>query len=304
MARILPPVFCYEPDSPLGCGTLSTLGIDLVHYPAYENTVRTMHSVDVLLLSCILRGTGTHYIEADRFDEASASVSVINYGQTHDIVTNGPMEIINIFLDLERLPLPEMPFELRSVLPSVIPLHRNLRHRLNRVVHLPFSSDARLRPLLFALRDELRLRPVGFGEVYRSLLQTFLIYCMRTALDEGIAPIGVPHDEAMEQVRQHIASNFSEPLTLETLARLAGMSRQYLCRRFKRYTGQSVFTYVLDRRLEAAMVRLRSSDDKVVTVALESGFGDVAFFNRKFRERIGTSPGRYREQRGTGDSQR
>ena len=274
--------------------TLATHGISLVHYPAYQNHRQRMHSVDVLLLSCILGGRGTHYIENDRFDEASASVSVINYGQEHDIVTDGPMEIVNVFLDLDRAPMPDLPFELRSILPSVLPLHRNLQHKLNRVVHLPFGNDELLRPILLALRDELRGQRVGSHEVVRALFTTFLIRSIRVALAEGVAPIATDRDDVMERVRQHISLHFADHLTLEQLADLAGMSRPYLCRRFKKYTGRSVFAYLLDRRLESAMVRLRSTNDKIVSVALECGFGDVAFFNRKFRERIGTRPGRYR----------
>lgn len=299
MARILPPVVPNIANPSDGCGTLGTLGIDLVYFPAYENRERRMHSVDALLLSCILGGKGTHFIESDQFDETGSSISVINYGQTHDIVTDGPMEVMNLFLDFERLAIPTLPFELRGSLPSVISLHRNLQHRLNRVVHLPFDKDGPIRSILITLREELRRRRVGYGEVWRALLQTLLIFCMRTARETGIAPVASEWDAGMERVRQYIASNFAEPLTLELLADVAGMSRAYLCRRFKKYTGQSVFTYVLDRRIESAMVRLRATDDKIVTVALESGFGDVAFFNRKFRERIGTSPGRYREPRGS-----
>ena len=169
---------------------------------------------------------------------------MINYGQTHDIVTDGPMEVMNLFLDFERLALPELPFELRSVLPSVISLQRNLQHRLNRVVHLPFADDVSIRPLLMTLRDELRRQRVGFDEVWRALLQTLLIYCLRTAQETGIAPVAAGWAEAMERVRQYITSHFAAPLTLEQLA-------------------------------------------------------DVAFFYLKFRERIGTSPGRYRLQRGS-----
>ena len=296
MARKLTPVTHYDPQSPLGCGTLPTLGIDLFYFSAYENRVQRMHSVDVLLLSCILGGSGTHYIEGDQFMESGSTVSVINYGQTHDVVTDGPMEIMNVFLDLERLPLPELPFDLRPVLPSVLSLHRNLQHRLNRVVHLPFADDSQLRPILFALREELVRRRVGYRDVVESLFRVLLISCLRSAVENELVPVAGRLDEAMEHVRQHISAHRTEHLTLEQLAAVAGVSRQYLCRRFKEYTGQSVFTYVLDRRIESAMIRLRSTNDKIVTVALESGFGDVSFFNRKFRERIGTSPGQYRRQ--------
>lgn len=288
------PVFQYDPQAPNACGTLHELGIDLVYFAGYQNHVRTMHSVDVLLLSCILEGQGTHYIESDTFEEGGPSVAVINYGQEHDVVTNGPMEIMNVFLDPETLPWPEMPFSLQPVLPQVIPLHPSLRNRLNRVIHLTMDPGSPVRGVLFALRRELQNRSVGYEEVWKSLFQAFLVYCARAAVESEIVTVPPAKDPVMERVRQYITGHFAEPLTLEQLAQVAGTSSPYLCRRFKRYTGQSVFTYLLDRRIEAAIVRLRSTNDTIVTVAMESGFRDVAFFNRKFRSRIGTSPGRYR----------
>ncbi|NNM89068.1 MAG: helix-turn-helix domain-containing protein, partial [Phycisphaerae bacterium] len=55
-----------------------------------------------------------------------------------------------------------------------------------------------------------------------------------------------------------------------------------------------VFTYLIERRVAAAMVRLRSSDEKVLAVGLNCGFRDPAYFNRKFRKIVGMTPTTYR----------
>jgi len=45
----------------------------------------------------------------------------------------------------------------------------------------------------------------------------------------------------------------------------------HLCRTFRAYPGKTVFQYLIDRRIQAAMVRLRNSDDKIVAIAPQCG---------------------------------
>jgi len=69
-----------------------------------------------------------------------------------------------------------------------------------------------------------------------------------------------------------------------------------LCRRFKDYTGLTPFAYLAQRRIRAAMQELSNSSDKILTIALNSGFNDIGHFNRKFRELADCSPRQYRQR--------
>ena len=278
--------------APGTAGTLARLGFDLAYYPHYENTRKRMHGIDVILFSCVLSGRGRHYLGDSVFDEDGTSVAVVNYGQQHDIVTDGPMEIMNLFLDPARCLLPKLPGELERVLPQVVTLHPALSNRANRVVHVGVRAPRTVRHLLFAMLDELVGAEPGFEESARNLLGSFLILCAREAHHSGI--IRVPADERLELVRARLDAGYADRIRLEELAAVAGMSPTYLCRRFRAYTGRSVFEYLADRRLEAALMALRSTDRKVASIALESGFADLAFFNRTFRKRLDVTPSEYR----------
>jgi AraC-like DNA-binding protein len=100
----------------------------------------------------------------------------------------------------------------------------------------------------------------------------------------------------LEDLRRLLDSNYQRQFTLPELAERASLNRNYLCRAFRRYTGKTLFDYLANRRLQAAMLALRDSDDKVSAVAFESGFRDLSFFNRKFREAVGVTPSQYRSQ--------
>jgi AraC family transcriptional regulator len=91
-----------------------------------------------------------------------------------------------------------------------------------------------------------------------------------------------------------IQARLDEDLSLDRLARLAGLSRYHFLRRFRALTGETPKQYVLRLRVERAalwLVLLRSS---VLEVALACGFQNHETFSRAFRRRFGTSPSDYR----------
>jgi len=53
--------------------------------------------------------------------------------------------------------------------------------------------------------------------------------------------------------------------------------------------------YLVNRRIETAMLALQSTDEKVLSIALSSGFNDLSHFNRSFKARTGQSPSAFRK---------
>jgi AraC-like DNA-binding protein len=79
-------------------------------------------------------------------------------------------------------------------------------------------------------------------------------------------------------------------LTLSALARTARLSPFHFLRTFERLTGLTPHQYVRRARLRTAASRLIGGREKVLDVALDSGFGDVSNFNRAFKAEFGVSP--------------
>jgi len=93
----------------------------------------------------------------------------------------------------------------------------------------------------------------------------------------------------------------ADPDTDASLARLAGeagLSPWHYLRAFRRLTGVTPHQFVLRARLRAAAERLLAGDERVIDVALASGFGDLSNFNRAFRDEFGIAPRRYRRTAG------
>jgi AraC family transcriptional regulator len=83
-------------------------------------------------------------------------------------------------------------------------------------------------------------------------------------------------------------------LTLDALAREAGLSRYHFLRTFEQLTGITPHQYVRRTRLREAGMRLIAEPGSVLDIALDCGFGDVSTFNRAFRTEFGMSPRAFR----------
>lgn len=100
---------------------------------------------------------------------------------------------------------------------------------------------------------------------------------------------------AVKKVLQRIRADYSEPLTLDDLAREAGLAPRYLCRLFRQVTGRTPIDYLNYYRIECAAELLCTTPDSITDIALQCGFGDVSYFSRVFRHLKEQSPGEYRQ---------
>jgi AraC-like DNA-binding protein len=95
-----------------------------------------------------------------------------------------------------------------------------------------------------------------------------------------------------------IERRHDETMTLESLARDAGLSPYHFLRTFERLTGVTPHQYILRTRLREAATRIAREPGRILDIALECGFGDVSNFNRAFRSEFGVSPSAYRKAQG------
>jgi AraC-like DNA-binding protein len=105
-----------------------------------------------------------------------------------------------------------------------------------------------------------------------------------------------PEPARVRRVRQYLEAHFADNISLDTLARVAGLSPYHLCRVFKEATGAAPHAYQTQLRITRAK-QLLCSGKPLKDIAHEVGFFDQSHLLRHFRRFTGTSPGRYRAAR-------
>jgi AraC family transcriptional regulator len=115
----------------------------------------------------------------------------------------------------------------------------------------------------------------------------------RAPVRNGVTPAAVARvTRTVRMVERHPDAS----LTLEKLAREAGLSPYHFLRTFESVTGVTPHQFILRARLRHAATRLVVEPGNVLDIAFDTGFGDVSAFNRAFRAEFGVSPTVYRRE--------
>ena len=101
----------------------------------------------------------------------------------------------------------------------------------------------------------------------------------------------------LRRVRDRIDREYAQPLDVEALARGAHMSAGHLSREFKRAYGETVYSYLMTRRVERAMALLRRGDMSVTDVCFAVGCSSLGTFSTRFTELVGMSPSAYKQDK-------
>ncbi len=138
-------------------------------------------------------------------------------------------------------------------------------------------------------------------ETYRAGKAIELLCETMQALGEG-ALVPVAADGAMNHAdsrrlvaaRRIIDEQWSEKLTLDSLARACGINRAKLTRGFRELYRCTVAEAIAERRLIEASRKLLTTDLPVSSIGYASGYLNNASFSRAFGRRFGVSPSEYR----------
>jgi AraC-like DNA-binding protein len=103
-------------------------------------------------------------------------------------------------------------------------------------------------------------------------------------------------DRRLRRVEEFLRSNLGTPLSLQQVAREAGLSRFHFLRLFKQAYGRTPFKHLTRLRMEEAKQRLVRGDESVTEIAYACGYEDAAHFAAAFRREIGVSPRMYRQR--------
>lgn len=95
--------------------------------------------------------------------------------------------------------------------------------------------------------------------------------------------------------KRFIGMNLKHDLSLSIVAEQLQLNPAYFSSLFKKETGMNFTAYVIKKRIDSAMVLLRTHPElKIYEIADRVGYDDIRYFGRVFKEQTGVSPARYR----------
>ncbi len=268
-----------------------------------EDNMPPVHSHDFVELVYIADGEAKHSFEGELYDISAGDVYIINPGEVHTYVIQpgNKLEIINcLFMPsfIDESLLKELGISDSMDYFYVHPFLDN-NERFHHGLNLRGQDAADVLALLNRMAEEYKGLRKGYSTLIRLQLIQLLVQLSRI-YEEQIhykEPTFVRHQERrilVQRICGYLERHYHQKLTLAILSDLFNISSRHLNRIFKEETGKTVIEALHVIRIERAKHLLIDSDDKVISIAMEVGYDDPAFFTRLFSRKVGVSPGKYR----------
>jgi AraC-like DNA-binding protein len=177
-----------------------------------------------------------------------------------------------------------------SILPPVIHVKRNQRDDKDWLAMTVEQISAELEQGASGSRDVInRLTDILFIRAVRA----YFDQNMETAESGWLAAV---RDEQIGRALLMLHQQPQEAWHVDRIARRVGLSRSGFAARFRELVEEPPLQYLTRLRINAAATHLRTSDDKLRSIASATGYSSLPAFVKSFKRLMGTTPGEYRQQ--------
>ena len=113
----------------------------------------------------------------------------------------------------------------------------------------------------------------------------------------SVVQLSRPHsDQKIRQSEEYLQQHFDRDISIDNLAKQAGMGPRNFIRRFKAATGRVPGAYLQTLRVSAAKELLEHGGASIQAVSSKIGYADIGFFRNLFKRHTGMTPGEYRDK--------
>lgn len=102
-----------------------------------------------------------------------------------------------------------------------------------------------------------------------------------------------------QRILSYLTAHYEEKITLAQVAAYASYTESECCRIFKRFTGESIFAYLRELRLEQSVRLLDSTDQSISEIGESCGFRSPSYYIEAFRQQFHCTPFQYRKKKRT-----
>jgi AraC-like DNA-binding protein/quercetin dioxygenase-like cupin family protein len=275
-------------------------------YSFVENERIPPHAHEFIEFVYVLQGEGTHFYHGSEYPITRGDVFIIEPNAEHYYVTStNCLKVYNVLFQPSLIAAELDTLNKFTSFVDFFYVEPFLRRKLEFQSHLVLDHKEHLDItfILDRLLNEFKEKRLGSHVLIKTQLIELFIFLSRfyeNRTNKSL-PSLTSNEEIIRQVCKFIELHHAQPLSLQQVSQLCGMSQSVFSNLFKQLLGQTFIDYRNELRINAAEELLRNSNDKIMTIAGKVGFEDLSFFNQLFKRRTGLSP---REFRKTNDQHR
>lgn len=270
-----------------------------------ERNIPPMHGHDFIELVYVTDGEAKHLFQGETYGISAGDIFIINPGEVHTykLKSGTKLGIVNcLFMPtlfdevwLRGLGISES-MDYFYVHPFL-----DKSERFHHCLNLRGQDDVSVWSLVKGMINEFQKKRNGYPTLIRLQLVQLLIelsriYGERRGIPSHINLRNQERQTLIQRICGYLERHYDHKLSLAVLSDLFSISSRHLNRLFKEETGKTVVEFVHDIRIAKAKTMLTDSNEKVISISMEVGYDDPAFFTRLFTRQVGCSPGKYRNQ--------
>lgn len=158
------------------------------------------------------------------------------------------------------------------------------------------NCDSTLKRITDTLFQQMNSRNIGHELTVIGAFYEFFGYILEHNLYTQTQELSQKTGSRIEHLKKAlelIETNYADCITLDELAKEAGMNAKYFCRYFREMTHRTPIDYLNYYRIEQACFKLATSNDPIAEIGLSCGFNDVSYFIKTFKKYKGITPKKY-----------
>lgn len=166
------------------------------------------------------------------------------------------------------------------------------------VFYLNENQQKNFMDLYKNIRKEFDLKNRNYQTMIDIEIIMYFIQFMRENIQpasEDINPKNKSKYRTAYAIADYISENYTQDLTLETLADKFFLSKYYFCRTFKEITGYGINEYINIHRIQEAKRLLEETSMSVSEISLFLGYESLTYFEKVFKTYMTVSPLKYRK---------
>ena len=266
----------------------------------FPDFVGVRHKHRFIEIVYIISGKATHVVGDNRYGVSKGDLLKVNYETPHAF--HGDPDIPEVFDAYDLMFTPDFldvsliddagfeelgsSFLFNSLFPE--------KERIGPDLQLAGSNYNIFGDIFKKIYNEYKAKREGYINIIRVYLIELIIIIFRRMNSSSRHAISHRHVRVINTALDYLRKNHNTHLTMKDLAARSFLSKDYFGHMFQEITGLSFRVMLRQIRVEHACKLLLTTEMNVMGIAEECGFSDIKSFYNCFKKTMGVTPGRYR----------